>query len=223
MIKSRISFGLFAIPFLLAACASVGVISNPEHKRLARLDWAVPNACTQIASDYGAARGTSGGGNRSKFHSGIDLIVPKGTPVLAAHDGKVASVGTNIQGGKFVALDHGVDEVGNTILTFYLHLSQQLVRPGDRIRRGDRIALSGFTGASNGGVPHLHFGIRVTGVSDYGFHSDGWPRGTKMVSPHGYWLTEAGSEGQIPSFDKSKRYESNAAEFSGFTYPISCK
>jgi hypothetical protein len=99
---------------------------------------------------------TSGYGQRSgRLHTGVDIAVPVGTPVLAAADGVVEHAGTAGGYGIAVYLDHdGTD-------TRYAHLSRVLVRAGQRVRRGDRIALSGNTGRTTG--PHLHFEVRPGG------------------------------------------------------------
>ncbi|MBT0728272.1 murein DD-endopeptidase MepM [Rosenbergiella australiborealis] len=88
-------------------------------------------------------------------HRGVDFAVPIGTPVLAVGDGEVV-VANNIEGaaGKYVAIRHG-----RQYTTRYMHLSRLLVKPGQKVKRGDRIALSGNTGRSTG--PHLHFEIWI--------------------------------------------------------------
>ncbi len=88
-------------------------------------------------------------------HRGVDFAVPIGTPVLATGDGEV--VVANARGGaagKYVAIRHG-----RQYMTRYMHLSRVLVKPGQQVKRGDRIALSGNTGRSTG--PHLHFEIWI--------------------------------------------------------------
>lgn len=88
-------------------------------------------------------------------HHGVDFAMPIGTPVLATGDGEV--VVANARGGaagKYVTLRHG-----RQYLTRYMHLSRVLVKPGDKVKRGDRIALSGNTGRSTG--PHLHFEVWI--------------------------------------------------------------
>ena len=111
----------------------------------------------------GAYRVTSGYGMRfhpvlkiQKFHDGVDLAVPEGTPVYAAQSGQIVAVKTNGVGGNYVSIDHG-----NGVRTSYCHLSEQDVVVGQMVGAGERIGLSGNTGRSTG--PHLHFGVRISG------------------------------------------------------------
>jgi len=88
-------------------------------------------------------------------HRGVDFAVPIGTPVLATGDGEVVVANTRPgAAGKYVAIRHG-----RQYMTRYMHLSRVLVKPGQKVKRGDRIALSGNTGRSTG--PHLHFEIWI--------------------------------------------------------------
>ncbi len=98
---------------------------------------------------------TSSFGKRGKdFHEGIDLRAPHGTPVFAAQTGEVLYAGTRIRGyGKLIVLRHP-----SKIATIYAHNSSLLVRRGQRVHRGQQIAISGNTGRSSG--PHLHFEVR---------------------------------------------------------------
>ncbi|MFC4812362.1 glucosaminidase domain-containing protein [Paenibacillus sp. GCM10023250] len=99
-------------------------------------------------------------GERS-FHTGIDIGVPIGTPVSSSQDGVVTSViypkATDPDalntGGINVAIESTDEEMPGT--TRYLHLSNALVGPGQTVKKGQIIGLSGNTGRSTG--PHLHF------------------------------------------------------------------
>lgn len=91
-------------------------------------------------------------------HEGIDIVNETGTPVYAAGDGVVEMAGRNLGGyGIMVMINHGY---GYT--TVYGHLSKQLVREGQRVRRGDLIGLCGETGIATN--PHLHYEVRLNGV-----------------------------------------------------------
>ena len=96
-----------------------------------------------------------------RFHSGIDLAAPAGTPVVAAQAGKVLV--SNFLGGYglTVILRHGKNDLESR----YPHLSRQFVEPGDWVEQGEVIGLVGSTGNSTG--PHLHFELRQ-------FTTDGW-------------------------------------------------
>jgi len=87
-------------------------------------------------------------------HRGVDFAMPQGTPVLAVGDGEVVVAKRSGAAGYYVALRHG-----RTYTTRYMHLRKLLVKPGQKIKRGDRIALSGNTGRSTG--PHLHYEVWI--------------------------------------------------------------
>ena len=93
-----------------------------------------------------------------RFHGGLDLAVPQGTPVKAAMDGRIADVGYNQMFGNYVIINH---ERG--LQTLYGHLSRQDVHVGQAIAQGQILGLSGNTGYST--APHLHFGVYRGGVS----------------------------------------------------------
>ncbi len=92
-----------------------------------------------------------------RFHNGLDIAVPSGTPVHAADGGVVLVSGWEGGYGNFVAIDHG-----NGISTCYGHNSRLLVKVGQRVSQGQVVAYSGSTGLSTG--PHIHFEVRVKGT-----------------------------------------------------------
>ena len=94
--------------------------------------------------------------NPALRHNGIDLAVREGAPVLATADGVVEHAGEDSVFGFLIVIDHG-----NGFKTTYGHNSVILVRTGDAIKRGDRIAFSGNTGVST--APHLHYEIVENG------------------------------------------------------------
>ncbi|WP_369624190.1 peptidoglycan DD-metalloendopeptidase family protein [Marinobacterium sp. BA1] len=87
-------------------------------------------------------------------HHGVDFAMPTGTPILSIGDGIVSRVGNHPFAGKYIVIEHP-----SHFKTRYLHLSRIDVKQGQRLNRGDRIALSGNTGRSTG--PHLHFELHV--------------------------------------------------------------
>ena len=87
-------------------------------------------------------------------HHGVDYLVPEGTAVFATADGVVKSLSEkNSSHGKAITIDHG-----NGYETSYSHLLDIRVRKGQKVKRGDIIALSGNSGLSF--VPHLHYEVR---------------------------------------------------------------
>ena len=101
-------------------------------------------------------------------HTGVDIVVPEGTPVLATGDGQVIWAGTGLLFGDddeddpygiAVAIKHNFGWDNKTLFTLYAHLSEVTVEKGDYVRAGDQIALSGNTGFST--APHLHLEVRL--------------------------------------------------------------
>lgn len=86
-------------------------------------------------------------------HLGVDLKVPSGTKVFAVNDGKVVLADELFNYGKTMVIDHGLK-----IFSMYLHLSDFKVSLGEKVKRGQPIALSGSSGYST--APHLHFSMR---------------------------------------------------------------
>jgi len=94
---------------------------------------------------------------QNALHEGIDFIADVGTPVFAAAGGVVVFAEYHTQYGNMVEIDHG-----NDFITRYAHASKLLVKVGEVVRRGRKIADVGSTGRSTG--PHLHFEVRYKGV-----------------------------------------------------------
>jgi len=90
------------------------------------------------------------------FHEGLDFTANTGTPIRAAADGIVEASGQTPAYGNIVKLNHG-----SGLETRYAHASKLLVKPGERVVKGQVIALVGSTGRSTG--PHLHYEIRLNG------------------------------------------------------------
>lgn len=95
---------------------------------------------------------------QNALHEGVDFIADAGTPIFAAAGGVVLTAEVHRQYGKMIEIDHG-----NDFVTRYAHASKILVKPGDVVQRGRKIAEVGSTGRSTG--PHLHFEVRYRGVA----------------------------------------------------------
>jgi len=125
--------------------------------RLARktVPTTLPVAMGYFSSNYGYRIDPITG--RNSFHTGVDLIAPTGTPVVAAAGGVVATVGYVPEYGNIVEIDHD-----NGLTTRYAHLSRSQVKVGDVVMKGQSIAHVGMTGRTTG--PHLHFEVREKGI-----------------------------------------------------------
>lgn len=104
-----------------------------------------------MSSGYGYRRDPIYGS--SKFHAGLDFAASTGTSVFATADGVVADAGRKSNYGNCIDLSHGYNYT-----TRYAHLSAILVKPGQKVKRGELIGRVGSTGKSTG--PHLHYEVR---------------------------------------------------------------
>jgi murein DD-endopeptidase MepM/ murein hydrolase activator NlpD len=118
--------------------------AHPTAASAARFRW--PVDAPRVTSLFGKRWG--------KPHEGIDLVAPVGTPVYAADVGEVVYAGNTVRGyGNMVVVRHADD-----LMTVYAHNSVLLVKVGDRVTAGQRVALSGQSGHATG--PHVHFEVR---------------------------------------------------------------
>lgn len=95
----------------------------------------------------------------ARRHEGIDIFGKRGTPVVAAANGRVSSVAEGGLGGKTVWLRPS----GRNISLYYAHLDSQLVSLGQAVDEGDTLGLMGNTGNARNTPTHLHFGIYASG------------------------------------------------------------
>jgi len=106
----------------------------------------------RISSVFGSQRILNG--KPKNAHNGIDIAVPRGTPVKAMADGIVRLSANNFYySGNYILLDHG-----QGLNSFYLHLSKSFVHEGQLVKKGEVIGKVGTTGRSTG--PHLHWGVQ---------------------------------------------------------------
>jgi murein DD-endopeptidase MepM/ murein hydrolase activator NlpD len=109
----------------------------------------------RVGSSFGEREDPFNG--EGKFHTGIDIEAPWGTPVRASADGEVSGASMGAGYGREVVLDHG-----HSFLTVYGHLSSVAVVAGQRVIRGQVIGYVGQTGRATG--PHLHYEVRINNV-----------------------------------------------------------
>ena len=93
-----------------------------------------------------------------RLHEGVDIVTRRGTAVTAPAEGIVTYAGHDPTLGEMAVLDHGYG-----VITRYGHNEAVLVREGQRVSRGDPIALVGSSGKSTG--PHLHYEIRINDLA----------------------------------------------------------
>ena len=109
----------------------------------------------RITSEFGPRLSPFTG--EPSMHKGLDIAAPIGTPIYSPADGVVIFVGSKDVYRNLVTIAHG-----NGVVSSYGHNHKNLVRPGQRVKRSDKIATVGSTGRSTG--PHLHYEVLVNGV-----------------------------------------------------------
>ena len=100
---------------------------------------------------------SSFGMRRGRRHTGIDIAASRGTPIYAADAGRVSFSGRKGTYGNLIIIDHE-----NGYQTYYAHNNRNLVKRGQRVYKGQKIAEMGSTGRSTG--VHLHFEVRKNGT-----------------------------------------------------------
>ena len=115
--------------------------------------WPAPSY-TRISDEYGERMHPTL--NVKKFHNGLDMAAPGGSPILAAYNGTVVAAAYSSTMGNYIMIDHG-----DNLYTIYMHASKLYVSQGAEVTKGQKIAAVGTTGRSTGN--HLHFGVRLNG------------------------------------------------------------
>jgi murein DD-endopeptidase MepM/ murein hydrolase activator NlpD len=106
-----------------------------------------------------APLGDTFGPRGNRFHAGVDLLAPAGSPVAAAAPGRVTFAGWLAGGwGRLVIVAHA-----EGVRTLYAHLRTVSVRPGESVATGGGLGTVGATGRATG--PHLHFEVHVRGAA----------------------------------------------------------
>ena len=127
-----------------AGGATIAALRRPRSRVPIRIERPV---AAPVSSRFGP--------RESRFHAGVDLAAPRGSPVRAAAAGMVSFAGWMDGFGRLITIDHRSETT-----TFYAHLSRFSVRPGEHVSGGERIGYVGSSGVLVSG-PHLHFEVRV--------------------------------------------------------------
>lgn len=123
------------------------LVDTPGSDFLSGFDWPAPGIESGVFGSQRIDNGTP-----MSPHWGVDMAAPTGTPIHAPADGVVSISDDYYLSGGFTLIDHG-----QGVSTSYLHQSKRLVKPGDVVKRGQRIGLIGATGRATG--PHLHWAM----------------------------------------------------------------
>ena len=117
--------------------------------------WLVPCSYRMISSPFGFRESPTTGA--SKYHQGVDLAAPAGTPIIASRGGTVTVAGYSNSAGYYVTINHG-----DGFSSIYMHMTNYVVSSGQKVNQGQTIGYVGSTGISTGN--HLHFGIAQNGA-----------------------------------------------------------
>lgn len=115
--------------------------------------FAMP-ASGRISTQFGSIRYTNSNWSSPRHHWGVDIAADRGTPVNAPNGGRVVFAEYLLNTGNTAVIEHG-----GGLKSYYYHMDALHVRPGDMVKKGDRIGDVGSTGYSTG--PHLHFETRI--------------------------------------------------------------
>ena len=168
-----------------------------------------PQDAFQITSDFGSRYNTIGK-KRNAPHSGIDILAPEGTPVLAIADGVVFRSRLNRKFGEEIKIKHAVG-TQDEIRAQYTHLDARLVKVGEKVRRGQIIGTVGKTGSSEmltSDVAHLHMALWSTSL-----RGDGG-RCCENEDPHEFWYD---GRDTVTVYRPGKDYSDYPYRF---TYPV---
>lgn len=174
---SNILVGLFVTSVVLSGCTQKSVVpsidgtastdsedpvqidkesnsikKSQKAKKKPLFDWPVWEA--RMTRGF-LPKGTK---KRRRPHKGIDLAAPRGSAVMASHEGTIIYTGSGFKGyGKMIMIESNT-ESGTGFATLYGHLDKIVVYEGKKVNQGEVIGALGNTGRSSG--PHLHFEIR---------------------------------------------------------------
>lgn len=151
-------------------------IDNDLDKKLKELDdliakanfttgsdyfYPLPITNTYVTSRFGP-RTDPISGQLNSNHGGMDIAASTGTDIYAAQSGVVITSTYSSSYGNYVAISHGKNANGQTVVTLYAHMSKRLVNEGDVVEAGQLIGKVGATGRVTG--PHLHLELRIDNV-----------------------------------------------------------
>jgi peptidoglycan LD-endopeptidase LytH len=194
----RLRFALPALALLSNACARQVLSVGTSATRPSVAPAGAPSGASSVGTGIGAlsssetvnyilARGLlvpvagiavsqledtfDEGRDAGRTHRALDILAPRGTPVLAADDGKILRIGPNPLGGNTV---YATDPLGRVVY-YYAHLDayQPGLAVGATIARGDTLGIVGTTGNAPKDTPHLHF--QVMRMPSDGKYWDGEP------------------------------------------------
>lgn len=149
--------GVGEIPVSKSGNSDSKELASIENSIEKNLDTVIPKALNSMFFISPVTGSVSDGFDPKSAHYGIDLVAPAKSPIKASLEGVVISAGYDNAYGNTITLQHA-----HNIITVYKHNDTLLKKTGDKVQRGDAIAIIGNTGTQSSGA-HLHFEIWDTG------------------------------------------------------------
>ena len=177
---------------------------DPESQQASRPE--IPPGAPSISQGFNPAPAVREQKNYPQDHAGIDIVAPRGTPILASSQGTVVFSSFEPLFGHQVSIIHDLPGSGKPFKTNYLHLRERLVEQGDRVKAGEQIGSLGSSGVF-AAFPHLHYEVRV-GTAD-----GQWI----PLNPNHFWI---GGRGLVTCFKSDLDWPDD--RFAA-TYPVVCK
>jgi murein DD-endopeptidase MepM/ murein hydrolase activator NlpD len=209
------------IKTLLPAAALALTLLTPAPAQAKKIAVVLPAGAPPIISDFHSRIGVNKK-RRPSRHQGIDIGGPSGQPVIAAAPGVVLETDVGSCWGPTIVINHGPGRDGKPLIIAYGHLGDMLVKRGQKVKRGEKIARLGDnadTFRCISGVRHLHLQVgrkhRSGAKGSYWGHVRYLTDGKQGVNPHLYW---ADGPGKVTCYRPGRTYPKGT-----LTYPVPCR
>ncbi len=179
------------------------VSSNFANSQKERTNIIMPKEAPSISQGYKPESTYLSTSPNPQGHEGIDILAPKGTPILAPAYGEVKETTFDALFGNRIVLSHSFNNDGRPMQSVFCHLDSISVQVGDRVIRGHQIGTMGRTGLLAGGFSHLHFELRDNTESP--------------INPHQFWTD---GKDVVTCFDNLKKWREKPFSM---TYPVPCR
>ena len=199
------------------------ILKYHNEKKTHTIDVKLPKNSPPIISDYQSIYGVLGGdrggtGSHAVMHPSVDFYVKPGEPLLAAHDGQVVMMNNDLNAhcaGRILGI-----KINSNLFSNYAHIGKIYVKLGDKVKRGQMVAESGYPVGTKcgGGIEHLDFSISSLGpgscqACEYLDHQV-TQMGYQVENPHKFW---SGGKGRPECFIPGKEYTKNK-----LSLPVKC-
>ncbi len=183
------------------------VSSNFANNQKERTNIVMPKGAPSISQGYKPESTYLSTSSNPQGHEGIDVLAPKGTPVLAPAYGVVKEISFDALFGNRIVLSHSPGGDGRLMQSVFCHLDSISVQRRERVQRGYQIGTMGRTGILSGGFSHLHFEVHQQLPDSPEFFP---------INPHRFW---ADGKDMVTCFDKKKKWDEKPF---AMTYPVPC-